>query len=81
MPASVLHMTLPSGPVIRTAVSAAVSIAAADSVRVSRHCRGFFALTTHPVSRWTRASLLSCDRPLHVTSLAESSSPSIDLTG
>lgn len=77
MSASVLHMTLPSGPVIRTAVS----MAAADSVSVSRHRRGFFALTTRPVWRWTRARLLSCERPVHVTSLAETFSPSIDLTG
>lgn len=77
MSASVLHMALPSGPVIRTPES----VAAADSVSVSRHRRGFFALTTLPVRLCTRARLLSRERPVHVTSLAETVSPSIDLTG
>jgi hypothetical protein len=76
-PESVLAMAVRSGRVISTAGPEVL----AASLSRPRQWRGFLALATLPVSRWTSASTRSPARPRAVTSLARRFSPSMDLTG
>src|ERR1039457_6201102 len=77
--ASVLQTVLPPGKVIRTASSGAA--AEAEAVSRSRQSRGYLALAILPVVRLTTASQRSLATPVQLTSVASTSSPSIDLTG